>query len=296
MSAAIGVDIGGTKIAIGLLQDQKFTHKKTLATPKDGWQSVLNSVIGEVQTIAKDHPDIQHIGVGMPGTFNQARTEVAYAANVHGFRNVPLVDYMSQALGRKVVLENDANAAALAEDALGAAQQASSSIFLTISTGIGGSIIINGRVWRGFHGIAGEIGHTIATPDGPIPPSGIPGALEAIASGTAIANSASFAFGRPMTTAEVFALAQEGDKQAELVVHKAMRYLGMALANAQKMIDPELFVIGGGVASVGQYFFTHVQNYAQECMHGFSGIHIVPAQLGTDAGAIGAAIAATQAA
>jgi len=294
MSAAIGVDIGGTKIAIGLLQDRKFTHKKTLATPKDGWRNVLDSVVIEIQAIKKDHPDVQHIGVGMPGMFNKDQTEVAYAANVHGFRNVPLVDYMSQALGRKVVLENDANAAALAEDALGAAQQASSSIFVTISTGIGSSVIINGRVWRGFHGIAGEIGHTIAMPDGPLAPSGIPGALEAIASGTAIAHSATFAFGRSMTTAEVFTLAQEGDKQAELVVHKAMRYLGMALANAQKMIDPELFVVGGGVASVGSYFFTHVQRYAQEFVHGFSDITIVPAQLGTDAGAIGAAIAALQ--
>jgi glucokinase len=219
---------------------------------------------------------------------------VLFAPNIHGFTNVPIVAYLSEQLGRPVDLENDANAAALAEGILGAARHASSSVFITISTGIGGSIIVDGRLWRGFHGFAGEIGHTITVPGGPIPPSGIAGALEAVASGTAIERDATFAFRKPTSTAEVFRLAQANDKTAEQVVHSAMRYLGMAIADVQKLLDPEVFVIGGGVASVGPYFYTHVRQYAREFAKGFSDVTILPAQFGVDAGVIGAAIAARQ--
>jgi glucokinase len=165
-------------------------------------------------------------------------------------------------------------------------------MFITISTGIGGSIIVDGQLWRGFHGIAGEIGHVIRVPGGPIPPGGTAGALEAVASGTAIERDATFAFRRPTSTAEVFRMAQDGDKTAEHIVHTAMRYLGMAIADVQKLLDPEVFVIGGGVASVGAYFYNHVQNYAREYAKGFSDVTILPAHFGVDAGVIGAAIAA----
>jgi len=294
MRATIGVDIGATKIAFGVLQDEEFLSKTTIPTPKDGWRSVLDSIVDTIKHLEKLHPGVSEVGVGVPGTHDRARTEVLFAPNIHGFTNVPLVAYLTEHLGRPIDLENDANAAGLAEGTLGAARHASSSMFITISTGIGGSIILDGQVWRGFHGFAGEIGHTITVPGGPIPPSGIAGALEALASGTAIERDATFAFRKPTSTAEVFRLAQAGDKTAEQVVHAAMRYLGMAIADVQKLLDPEVFVVGGGVASVGEYFYTHVQNYATEFAKGFSDVTIVPAQFGVDAGVIGAAIAARQ--
>jgi glucokinase len=294
MRATIGVDIGATKIAFGVLKDEDFLSKTTIPTPKEGWRSVLDSIVSTIKNLEKLHPEVSEVGVGVPGTHDRARTEVLFAPNIHGFTNVPLVAYLSEHLGRAIDLENDANAAGLAEGTLGAARHASSSMFMTISTGIGGSIILDGQVWRGFHGFAGEIGHTITVPGGPIPPSGIAGALEALASGTAIERDATFAFRKPTSTAEVFRLAQAGDKTAEQVVHAAMRYLGMAIADVQKLLDPEVFVVGGGVASVGAYFYTHVQNYAREFARGFSDVTIVPAQFGVDAGVIGAAIAARQ--
>jgi glucokinase len=294
MRATIGVDIGATKIAFGVLQDEEFLSKTTIPTPKDGWRSVLDSIVDTIKHLEKLHPGVSEVGVGVPGTHDRARTEVLFAPNIHGFTNVPLVAYLTEHLGRPIDLENDANAAGLAEGTLGAARHASSSMFITISTGIGGSIILDGQVWRGFHGFAGEIGHTITVPGGPIPPSGIAGALEALASGTAIERDATFAFRKPTSTAEVFRLAQAGDKTAEQVVHAAMRYLGMAIADVQKLLDPEVFVVGGGVASVGEYFYTHVQNYATEFAKGFSDVTVVPAQFGVDAGVIGAAIAARQ--
>ena len=292
MRATIGVDIGATKIACGVLKDEEFLNKTTIPTPKEGWRSVLDSIISTIKTLERLHPEVSEVGVGIPGTHDRTRTEVLFAPNIHGFTNVPVVEYLSKRLDRPVSLENDANAAALAEGILGSARYASSSIFITISTGIGGSIIVDGRLWRGFHGIAGEIGHMIRVPGGPIPPSGTAGALEAVASGTAIERDATFAFRKPTSTAEVFRMAQEGNKTAEHIVHTAMRYLGMAIADAQKLLDPEIFVIGGGVASVGEYFYSHVQNYAREYAKGFSDVTIVPAHFGVDAGVIGAAIAA----
>jgi glucokinase len=294
MRATIGVDIGATKIACGVLKQEEFLSKTTIPTPKEGWRSVLDAIVNTIKILQKTHPEVSGVGVGVPGTHDRARTEVLFAPNIHGFTNVPIVDYLSERLGGPVDLENDANAAGLAEGILGAGRYASSSMFITVSTGIGGSIIVDGQLWRGFHGIAGEIGHTTRVPGGPIPPSGITGALEAVASGTAIERDATFAFRKPTSTAEVFRLAQDGDKKAEQIVHTAMRYLAMAIADVQKLLDPEVFVIGGGVASVGEYFYTHVQNYTREFARGFSDVTIVPAHFGVDAGVIGAAIAARQ--
>jgi glucokinase len=294
MRATIGVDIGATKIACGVLKEEQFLSKTTIPTPKDGWRGVLDSIVNTIKTLEKSHPGVTEVGVGVPGMHDRARTEVLFAANIRGFTNVPVVDYLGERLACPVALENDANAAGLAEAVLGAARYASSTMFITISTGIGGCIIADGQVWRGFHGIAGEIGHVTRVPDGPIPPSGIAGALEAVASGTAIARDATFVFRKPTSTAEVFRLAQDGDRRAEQIVHTAMRYLGMAIADVQKLLDPEVFVIGGGVASVGEYFYGHVQNYAREFARGFSDVTIVPAHFGVDAGVIGAAIAARQ--
>jgi glucokinase len=294
MRATIGVDIGATKIACGVLKEEEFVSKTTIPTPQEGWRSVLDAIVNAVKILQKLHPEVSEVGVGVPGTHDRARSEVLFAPNIHGFTNVPVVDYLSKHLDRPVGLENDANAAALAEAILGSARYASSSMFITISTGIGGSIIVDGQIWRGFHGIAGEIGHVIRVPGGPIPPGGTAGALEAVASGTAIARDATFAFRKPTSTAEVFRMAQDGHKTAEQIVHNAMRYLGMAIADVQKLLDPEVFVIGGGVASVGAYFYTHVQNYAREFAKGFSDVTIVPAHFGVDAGVIGAAIAARQ--
>jgi glucokinase len=294
MMATIGVDIGATKIAFGVLKDQQLLNRTTIPTPTDGWRSVLGSIVSTIKLLERSNPEAREVGVGVPGTHNRARTEVLFAPNIHGFENVPVVAYLTEHLGRPVDLENDANAAALAEGILGAAKHASSSMFLTISTGIGASLMIDGRLWRGFHGIAGEIGHTVRVPGGPIPPSGIAGALEALASGSAIERDATFAFRRPTSVAEVFRLAQAHDKTAERVVHTAMRYLGMAIADVQKLLDPQIFVVGGGVASVGPYFYTHVQQYANEFAKGFSEVTILPSQFGADAGVIGAAIGARQ--
>ncbi|GGB72705.1 ROK family protein [Deinococcus soli (ex Cha et al. 2016)] len=289
---SIGIDVGGTKIASGVLRGDELLSAHVIPTPDTGWESVLDAIAGDVRRLQDRHPDARLIGVGIPGPLNADRTRVKFAPNIYGFTDVPMVDGLRDRLGQRVVLENDAKAAALAEAHLGAARGAESSIYVTVSTGIGSGIVLNGRIWRGRHGIAGEIGHITALPGGPVSGAGLDGALEAVASGTAIARDASFALNRDVSTAEAFQLAQQGHPAARRVVGQALRYIGIALADLQKTIDPEVFVIGGGVASVGDYFFHGVQAAADEYAQGFAPVTIRRAQLAGNAGVIGAALAA----
>ncbi len=291
---SIGVDIGGTKIATGVLQGDELLTRHIQPTPETGWEAVLDAVAAQVKGLQQEYPDAKMIGVGVPGPLNSTRTRVKFAPNIYGFTDVPLVEGLQNRLEQTVVLENDAKAAALAEAYLGAARGTASSIYVTVSTGIGAGIVFNGRIWRGKHGIAGEIGHMTVMPGGPVSGAGLDGALEAVASGTAIARDASFALNREVSTAEAFVLAQQGNKAAKRVVEQAMKHIGVALADLQKVIDPEVFVLGGGVASVGDYFFAGVQAAADEYSEGFGQVVIRRAQLGTDAGVIGAALAAHQ--
>lgn len=289
---SIGVDVGGTKIACGVLRGDQLIERHIQPTPETGWEAVLDAIAAQVHDLQAKQPEAKLVGVGVPGPLNADRTRVKFAPNIYGFTDVPLVDGLRDRLGQRIILENDAKAAALAEAHLGAARGTESSIYVTVSTGIGSGIVLNGRIWRGRHGIAGEVGHMTVLPGGPVSGAGLDGALEAVASGTAIARDASFALNREVGTAEAFQLAEQGHPAAQRVVAQAMKYIGVALADLQKIIDPEVFVIGGGVASVGNYFFNGVQNAANEYSQGFAPVTIRRAQLGTDAGVIGAALAA----
>ena len=125
MRATIGVDIGATKIACGVLKEEQFFSKTTIPTPKDGWRGVLDSIVNTIKVLEKSHPGVTEVGVGVPGMHDRARTEVLFAANILGFTNVPIVDYLGERLACPVALENDANAAGLAEAVLGAARYVS---------------------------------------------------------------------------------------------------------------------------------------------------------------------------
>ncbi|WP_232472478.1 ROK family protein [Deinococcus sp. DB0503] len=291
---SIGIDVGGTKIASGILRGGELQERHVQPTPSSGWEAVLNAIAARVRELQARHPDVVQVGVGVPGPLNADRTRVKFAPNIYGFTDVPLVDGLEERLGVRVVLENDAKAAALAEAHLGAARGTGSSVYVTVSTGIGAGIVLNGRIWRGRHGIAGELGHVTVMPGGPVSGAGLDGALEAVASGTAIARDASYALNREVSTAEAFALAAQGQPAARRIVAQALKHIGVALADLQKLLDPEVIVIGGGVASVGELFFQGVRAAAEEYAAPFAPVTILPAQLGADAGVIGAALAAQQ--
>ncbi len=289
---SIGVDVGGTKIAVGVLRGEHLLDRHVQPTPETGWPAVLDAVAAQIRLLQDAHPDAVLVGIGVPGPLTADRTGVKFAPNIYGFTDVPLVEGLRERLGTTVVLENDAKAAALAEAVLGAARGTSSSVYITVSTGIGSGIVMGGQIWRGFNGVAGEFGHVTVLPGGPVSGAGLDGALEAVASGTAIARDASYALNREVSTAEAFALAQTGNPQARRVVEQAMKHIGVAIADIQKLLDPEVFVIGGGVAAVGDYFFENVDRAAQEYGAAFAPVVIRRAQLASDAGVIGAALSA----
>ncbi|HEX2863748.1 MAG TPA: ROK family protein, partial [Deinococcales bacterium] len=265
--------------------------KLVTPTPKEGQEAVFAEIVRVGQELIAEYP-VAGIGIGTPGPLDFRTGTVIFAPNIHGFENAPIVEALSRGFGRHVELENDANAAGLAEHVLGAARGAHSSVYYTVSTGIGGGIIINDRVWRGANGIAGEIGHTVSIPGGPFCGSGIAGTLEAMAAGPAIARDASMALGRPVSTKEAFDEAKAGNRKALLVVDQAARYLGSSIANIQKFLDPEIFVVGGGVAEVGDFYLDRVRTAAQAELDGFAPAIVRKATLGTDAGVIGAALSA----
>jgi len=186
-------------------------------------------------------------------------------------------------------LDNDANVAGLAEHIFGAARDASSSIFVTVSTGIGAGLILHDRIWRGANGIAGEIGHFRPALDGPVCGFGGPGCLEALAAGPAIARDASAAYGQELGTREVFERAARGESRALDVVTRAARIVGVSLASLQKVIDPEVWVLGGGVSQQERLFIEPLRAAAEEAMEGIAPIRIRTAVLGSDAGVVGAA-------
>ena len=289
---SIGVDVGGTKIAVGVLIGDELQEFHSHPTPETGWPAVLDAVAALVAPLLERFPEISTVGLGIPGPISQDRQRVIFAPNIYGFNDVPVVSGLHERLGLRISMENDAKVAALAEATLGAARGSSSSVYITVSTGIGSGIVLNGRLWRGQHGIAGELGHVVSVPGGAISGAGQSGTLEAVASGTAIARDASYALNRDVSTAEAFALAQTGDRIASRVVGGAMTRIGLAIADLQKILDPEVFVIGGGVASVGPYFFDHVQAAADDAAEGFGHPLIRPALLGSQAGVIGAALSA----
>ncbi len=290
----LGIDLGGTKIAVAAVRDGQIQHKIVTPTPKDGWKSVVAAMLEAGREIMKLEPNIHGIGVCTPGPIDFKTGVVKFAPNIPGFENAPIKQSLQDGFGRAVELENDANAAGLAEHVYGAARGADSSIFITVSTGVGGGIIFNDRVWRGANGIAGEIGHIVALPGGPIAGSGVAGALEAVASGTAIARDANFAhgYGQNLTTRDVFEMAQKGEAKCVAIVDQAAHYMGVAIADAQKVYDPEIFVLGGGVSEVGDFYLDKVRAAAEQYARGFAVPVIRKAVMGSDAGVIGAALSA----
>jgi glucokinase len=290
----IGLDLGGSKIAGAIVLNGKILEKRIVQTPQTGASSVISAMLELGHELIKFAPNVKAIGVGSPGSVDAKGGVVRIALNIPGFENIPLRQVLSAGFAKPIALENDAKAAALAEHLYGAARFADSSVFLTISTGIGGAIIQDNRIWRGFHGIAGEIGHIKIPHHVKVSSSTHLESLEGVASGTAIANQASLVLGRSINAKEVFGLAQAGNSSMLKVIDQAANCIGQVLCDLQLIVDPEVFVLGGGVSEAGGFFLDRIQSAANEFALEFAPVSIHQAELGTDAGVIGAACVAAQ--
>ncbi len=237
-----GIDLGGTQVRVALARSdgQLLTSIKTkthlLATP----QAMVDWAAGEIDR-HRGREKVRSITIAAPGPIDLKRGVLVNPPNLP-WKNVPLVAMMNRATGATVNLANDADMAGLGEFHHGAGRGTRNMVYITWSTGVGGGLIVDGKLHRGGHGTAGEVGHMIVDPNGPLDNCGQRGCLEAFASGTAIARQT----GRP--AAEVFAAAARGDRESGLVVQRAARYMGIALISLTNVIDPEMFVIGGGVS------------------------------------------------
>ncbi|MHA6483063.1 ROK family protein [Paenibacillus sp. strain BS8-2] len=296
-SLAVGIDIGGTKIAVGLIDDRgevliKRSLKTDLSlTPGD----MLGQVADVVQALADEQRvalhELKGIGVGAPGPLNTRTGRLTCPPNLKSWWDYPIVDRLGELLPLPIKMENDATAATLAEKWVGAAQEEDHFVFITISTGIGAGIYLHGKLISGSTGNAGDAGFMIVHPQGPIKSDEASGYWELLASGTAIARQSSELLGREVTSKEAFELAAQGDPQIAPLIERVFTYIGMGCVSLINLLDPSKIVIGGGVSQVGEPLFAAVRQYVAAHALNPSGREtlIVPAKLQQDAGLIGAA-------
>jgi len=311
----VGIDLGGTKISAGLVGEsaQIMTRDYRETRPGEGEDAVIARMVEAARSVMRDASvtasQVVAVGVGSPGPLDIEAGIVLGAPNLEGWEYVPLKKRIESTLGIPTFLENDANAAALGEHRFGAGRGFAHMIYVTVSTGIGGGLILDGKLYHGVDGMAGEIGHTTILANGPLCGCGNRGCLEAVASGTAIARRAreSVASGVPTTmtgmvegdprriTAKIVAdAAQQGDPEARRILIEAMNYLGIGMANLVNLFNPQLIVIGGGVASIGDELFDCVRRaIARHALPAPKrSVQVVPAELGSDVGVLGAAAVA----
>ena len=237
-----GIDLGGTQVRVALARsDGRLvasikTRTALLPTP----QAMVEWAAAQIDR-HRGREKVRSITIAAPGPIDIKRGMLVNPPNLP-WQNVPLVALMGRATGARVNLANDADMAGLGEFHHGAGRGTRNMVYITWSTGVGGGLIIDGKLHRGSHGTAGEIGHMIIDPNGPLDNCGQRGCLEAFVSGTALARQTG------LTAAELFAAAAGGDRQALLVVEGAARYMGIALISLTNALDPEIFVMGGGVS------------------------------------------------
>lgn len=308
--AVLAIDIGGTKLAAGLVETTgRLVERAEVPTrAAEGLEPVLGRIVGLGRKLldraASGGGAVHRVGVGCAGPVDLARGLVFSPPNLPGWREVPLVARLEADLGLPVVLENDANAAALGEFRYGAGRGARSLVYVTVSTGIGGGIVLDGEIWHGLKDAAGEVGHMTVVPDGPVCGCGNRGCLEAVAAGPAIARRAreAVAAGRPTrlaeatqpTAAEVVRLAGEGDAVAREIWEGTVEYLAIGMGAVITLLAPERVVIGGGVSRAGEALFRPLREAVRRRVRlvPVEQIPILPAALGPDVGILGAAAVA----
>lgn len=313
MTLTIGVDVGGTKIAAGVVNSQgEIIEMQRKRTPAHDADAATNTIIDVVNELRAKH-EVSAVGIGAPGFVNKERTVVTFAPNMN-WRGEPLAEKVGSATGLPVVVENDANSAAWGEYKFGAAQGHESSITVTVGTGIGGGVILDGVLLRGAYGFAAEIGHMNLVPDGLLCGCGEHGCWEVYASGNALVRMArEHAQKAPAHASQLLELAggsaakinglhvtkaaQEGDPAALDCFYELGRALGQGIADLAACFDPEVVVLSGGVSEAGALLLEPVRNAFEIRLTARTHRplpEICLATMGNSAGLIGAANLAIQ--
>lgn len=304
----VGLDLGGTQIRTCLadMEGNILRQEQQPTLAREGLQPVLARIketVGEVLRYVESI-DVLGIGIACPGPLDPRTGVVIAPPNLPGWDNVPLRDIMAEEFGLPVFVNNDATLAGLAESRFGAGRGTSDMVYLTISTGIGGGIICGGKLLFGAHGLAGEPGHATVEPAGPRCNCGNVGCLECMSAGPAIARHATefirhgqasslceaLRSGSELTAEMVGKAAQEGDNVALQAIDRAAHYLGIGVLSLVHIFDPDIVILGGGVAKLGPLLFDPVRSWVRE--HAMTPVQrqtpIVPAELGDQVGLLGA--------
>lgn len=317
----VGVDLGGTKVLAGVV-DRDYKVLATAKRPTKGEtgveavvERIAKTVRDAVREAGMEFADIAGVCSAAPGALNPEEGVVRFAPNIEGWEEIPFAKLLSEQLsGVPVFIENDGNLGALGELTLGAAQGVKNMIGMFVGTGIGGGMVLNGEIWRGSHMTAGEIGHVVVLAEGPVCGCGRRGCLESVASRTAIERDIRLGLrtgresmipellkqsGRERITSGILAQAyQARDPLVYEVISRAQHYLGIFIGSTINYIDPDMIVIGGGVAeALGEAFVEPMRAVAyQYAMNrkDARGVKIVPAKLEDHAVLLGAAVYARQ--
>jgi len=313
----LAIDLGGTKIVAAIISSkgQVMAREYCLTLADEGPEAVINRIFSAIDRLLSQRninlSPLSGISIAAAGAIDFEKGLITSSPHLPGWHDVPLRDIVKERYKVNTFLMNDADAAALGEHYFGAGQGVNNLILLTVGTGIGGGIIINGRLYSGASGSAGEIGHTTIDINGPRCSCGNTGCLEALVSGTAVAKEAIKRIRQGerssltevvggkianITAKEVSIAARDGDSLASEVVLKAATYLGVGLANVVNIFNPEMIIIGGGMAKMGDLLLNPARQVVKERAYQLSAqvVQIVPAQLGDDAGVLGAAVFAFQ--
>jgi glucokinase len=308
---ALGIDLGGTKIltAVANSNGELLSRDYTETSAEKGYKAVIESIVESANRAlvqaGMSASELAAIGIGAAGLSNPETGVLFTSPNLPGWRDVPLRDAIEEKLGKKTFLTNDANAAALGELYFGAARGARNFIYVTISTGIGGGIIIDGKIYAGALGTAGEVGHMTIDSDGSLCNCGNRGCWETLASGTALAREAKhkikegartsilgYAGGDidKVTAEVVHKAAEESDALAKELISRTGYYVGIGLANLINIFNPELIVIGGGLSNMADMLLNPAFKVAGEraFRQSFEAVRFARAELGGDSGVLGA--------
>jgi glucokinase len=308
----LGIDLGGSKILAAVVNSQgKVLSSHESATPSTKGceaiiQSILDSAHRALRQAAVPSSELCAVGIGAAGISNPETGILFSSPNLAGCHNVPLRDIMQERLDKKTFLLNDANAAALGELYFGAARGALNFMYITLSTGIGGGIVINGKIYSGAIGTAGEIGHMTIDYNGRACNCGSRGCWETLASGTAMAREAKHRIKegagtsildytegdvQKVTAEAIHSAARQGDSLAKELIAQTAYYVGVGLANLINIFNPELIVIGGGLSSIGDMLLEPAFKVAGERAYrqAFQAVRFASAELGRNAGVLGAA-------
>lgn len=289
---AIGVDVGGTKIVVGVVErDGTIVRRDRRPTPVESSESLLAEIAAAVDSVRDDA--VGAVGIGIPSTIDQRSGTAVFSVNIP-LAGLDVRAWASETFGLPAAIDNDANCAALAEWRAGAGRGTADMVMITLGTGIGGGLILGGRLYRGWIGAGAELGHIVVDGDGAVCQGHCTGLghLEGLASGRALDVAAERLLGPGATAPALVAAARQGDGPALDAVASAGRWLGAAIASVVNLLNPELVVIGGGFGEAFDLLIGPAREVLARdgVVPARDVVRIVPAELGSDAGLIGAAL------